>query len=148
MRLPFARSLGGGYIGRVRMALVTALAIATVALAACGGGDEDQGVQVVPAAGEFAQTDNTTAGVPVGASYDLTGARWNALPDEERLASVEDYVADNPDTCAGAAPRAVLDYADASVGADYPLTAPVAELLAEGCAAALQSGDRSGAKTT
>jgi hypothetical protein len=41
-----------------------------------------------------------------------------------------------------AAADPVRRWADVSVGSDYPLNVPIAELLAEGCAAALQSGEQ------
>ena len=137
--MPFAGSLGGGYIGRVRFLLAAVLLAAVLSLGACG--DEDStGATVIPAAGEYAQTDATTPGVPADASYDLTAAEWNDLPSDERLDSVADYVADNEDVCGDSDPARVRDYADVSAGTDYPLTSPVAELLAEGCAAVVQSG--------
>jgi hypothetical protein len=138
--LPFAEILGGGYIGRVRSALATSLLLAALALGACGGDENTTGVQVVPAAGKYAQTDDSTPGVPPGSSYDITAREWLDLSDPDRIAAASDYVAANNDVCGNADPAKVRDYADVSAGADYPLTSPVAELLAEGCAAALQSG--------
>ena len=119
--------------------------LALVPIAGCGGDDESTGPKVVPAAG--ADTPMETPGVPSGASYDVDGNEWLELGDEKRLAAAGDFVADNPDDCRNpddrdADPAVVRDYADASLGTDYPLTAPVSELLAEGCAAALQSGEQ------
>jgi hypothetical protein len=138
--LPFAVILGGGYIGRVRSAAATSLVLAALALGACGDDESTTGVKVVPAAGEYAQTDDSTPGVPPGSSYDVTAREWLDLSDADRLTAATDYADANEDVCGDADPAKVRDYADVSAGADYPLTAPVAELLAEGCAAALQSG--------
>ena len=86
-----------------------------------------------------------TPGVPAGSTYDVSGSEWLELDADERDRAAADFVADNPDECgeedAGATAETVRDYADATLGTDYPLNAPVAELLAEGCAAALQSGE-------
>ena len=119
--------------------------LALLPIAGCGGGDESTGPKVVPAAG--ADTPMETPGVPSGASYDVTGNEWLELGDEKRLAAAGDFVADNRGECSNednreADPGVVRDYADASLGTDYPLTSPVSELLAEGCAAALQSGEQ------
>lgn len=126
-------SLGGGYVGRVRLAAATISITLCLGLAACGG-DEEGGVTVVPAAGDYAQTTTGT-----DRAYDLTAAQWLDLSAERRLAATEEYVAENEDACGDADPARVRDYAEVSAGADYPLTAPVGELLAEGCAAVLQS---------
>jgi hypothetical protein len=128
----------------VRFTAAGALLIVAIALVACGGDDEQRGATVVPAAGQYAQTDDSTPGVPPGASYDLTAAEWSKLSEAKQLAAVSDYVDDNPDACEDADPSRVRDYAEVSAGNDYPLTSPVAELLAEGCAAVLQSGSGDG----
>jgi hypothetical protein len=115
------------------LAAATILIGLCLGFAACGG-DEESGSTVVPAAGEYAQT--TSAG---DASWNVTAGDWLDRSSGERLATVEDYVAGNEDVCGDAAPERVRDYAEVSAGADYPLTAPVDELFAEGCAAVLQS---------
>jgi hypothetical protein len=148
VRLPFAESLGGGYIGRVRAAVATSLLLAALALGACGDDESTTGVQVVPAAGQYAQTDDSTPGVPAGSSYDITAREYLDLSDADRLTAATDYVAADRDACGGALPAKVRDYADVSAGADYPLTSPVAELLAEGCAAAEQSGPQDSSQPT
>lgn len=130
----------------MRRSIATAAAtlLILLPLAGCGGDDEPTGPKVVPAAG--ADTPMETPGVPAGASYDVNGNEWLELGDADRLAAAGDFVADNPAACKGAEgeadPAPVADYADATLGTDYPLTSPVAELLAEGCAAALQSGEQ------
>jgi hypothetical protein len=118
--------------------------MAAIVLAGCGG-DESTAPQYVPAAGD--NTPMETPGVPSGAGYDVSAAEWLELSDGDRLAATTDFVADNPADCSTAEKRSadadpVRDYADASIGTDYPLSAPIAELLAEGCAAALQSGEQ------
>ena len=128
----------------MRIAAATSLTLISLALAACGE-EENHGATVIPAAGKYAQTDATTPGVPPGSSYDITAAEWLKLSDHERLSVATDYVAANDDPChgispGGKGPEGVRNYADVSAGSDYPLTAPVAELLAEGCAAVQQSG--------
>ena len=116
------------------------IGLAALAFAAVGcGGDEGEVTSAgyVPAAGS--ETPTSTPGVPAGASYDGTAAEWLKLGDGGRLAATEDLIADTPDACEGADAVKVVDYAKATAGTDYPLNAPVGELLAEGCAADLQS---------
>lgn len=125
----------------MRVALPATLLAIAIALGACGGDEESSGVQPIPAAGEYTPSDHTP-GVPNGAAYDLTGGEWLKLEDLDRFEAAQDYVADHPGECEGAAADPVRNYADSSVGTDYPLTSPMAELLAEGCAAALQSGEQ------
>lgn len=107
--------------------------------AGCGGDDDSvESAQVVPAAGELtppARPEN----VPAGATYDLVGNEYQRLNPEDATTAAADYVEDNPGECEGADPERVAAYATTSVGTDYPLTEPIAELLAEGCAADLQS---------
>ncbi len=127
-------------------ALAAALAALTLALASCGDEEDLGATTFVPAAGENTPPD-TTPGVPAGSTYDVNGNEWLKLADEERFIAAQDYVADHPDECStgdgrNAAADPVRDWADASIGTDYPLNVPIAELLAEGCAAALQSGEQ------
>lgn len=128
-------------VARYMAATLAALALA---LAACGGEDDSSG-EFPPAAGELTPPSGTP-GVPPGAGYDLTGNEWDELEGPERFEATQEYIADNPDECETAAGSAaadpVRDYADTALGTDYPFNAPLAELLAEGCAAALQSGKR------
>lgn len=126
----------------MRLILLASLLAFALPLSACGDDDDDGGLQPIPAAGEFTPADETP-GVPPGSSYDVDGNEWLELAEPERLEAAEDYVADNPEVCDGAAPDAVLDFTDASIGVDYPLNAAIAELVAEGCAAARQSGEGS-----
>lgn len=124
----------------MRIALLAAVLAVALAFTACGE-DEDKGVSVVPAAGA-----NTPPDIASGTSYDVTGNEWLKLGNDERLTAATDYADDNPDECTNADdrsadPELVRDYTDASIGTDFPLNVPIAELLAEGCAAALQSGD-------
>ena len=127
----------------MRIALLAAALALVLALAACGGEEDKGATEYVPAAGANTPPD-TTPGVPPGSTYDVSGSEWQKLPAEERITAAQDYVADNPDECKNADGRSasadsVRDWADVSLGTDYPLNEPVAELLAEGCAAALQS---------
>jgi hypothetical protein len=119
----------------------TVIVLCLLALfAGCGGEEEGDPAESVPAAGEFTPPSGTP-GVPPGAPYDVDGTEWEALGDEQRLAAAEAYAADNPERC-GADPdlEAVADYVTATYGLDYPVYAPAAELLAEACAADSQSG--------
>lgn len=125
----------------MRLAVLIALA-AVLALGACGGEPDRGTTEFVPAAGA-----DTPPAAPQGSSYDLSGSEWLKLPAARRLLAAEDFVADHPGECENADGRAaaasvVRDWADVSLGTDYPLNAPIAELLAEGCAAALQSGEQ------
>jgi len=130
----------------MRLAAALAPTVAALALAACGVSDESGATGFVPAAG--ANTPSAaTLGVPPDASYNVTGSEWLKLPAAKRLRAATDYVADHPGICRNgdrrdAAAATVRDWADVSLGTDFPLNVPVAELLAEGCAAALQSGGR------
>lgn len=123
-------------------AVAAVLIALTLAVAACGD-EESSGTEVRPAAGELTPIGGTP-GVPAGAGYDVTGSEWLELEELDRFEAALEFIDDNPDFCTGdrgtAAADPVRDYADASIGTDYPLTDPMAELLAEGCAAALQSG--------
>ena len=129
----------------MRVALLVTIAALALLVAGCGD-DEDMGATgFVPAAGADTPS-GATPGVPEGATYDVTGNEWLDLDDGDRLTAAADYVDDHPEECeAGegqvAADEKVRDWADVSLGTDFPLNEPVAELLAEGCAAALQSGD-------
>ena len=123
----------------MRGALATGLAAVALIAAGCGGDDDSaESAQVVPAAGELTPPARP-ANVPAGASYDLVGNQFQKLSTADATAAAADYVDDNPSECEGADPERVAAYATTSVGTDYPLTEPIAELLAEGCAADLQS---------
>jgi hypothetical protein len=116
------------------LAAATILIALCLGLTACGG-DDSRGATVIPAAGDYAQTEPASS----GAAYDLTAAQWLDLSSSKRLAATKEYVADNDDICHGVEPQRVADYAEISAGADYPLTSAMDELLAEGCAAVVQS---------
>lgn len=123
-------------------AIAIALALA-MSVGACGEAEDRGATTFVPAAGGNTPPD-TTPGVPPSSSYAVSGNEWLKLSDEERLTAARDYVAGHPDECENtdgraAAAAVVRDWADVSIGTDFPLNEPIAELLAEGCAAALQS---------
>jgi hypothetical protein len=126
------------------MAKVRALAVAitvTIVIGVAGCGGDDDGVPSaggVPAAGENTPPSGTP-GVPEGATYDLDGAAWIKLSRDEQNAAAADYIADNEDICQDSDPEEVADYVSASVGGDFPLYVPAADVLSEGCAAAVQS---------
>jgi hypothetical protein len=127
----------------MRLSAIAVLLASAVLLAACGGSEDMGATEYVPAAGANTPPD-TTPGVEPGSSYDLTGSEWLKLPGDQRVTAAEDYVADHPGECRNedgrdASGESVREWADNSLGTDYPLNEPVAELLAEGCAAALQS---------
>lgn len=119
----------------MRLLLAATLTIALLALAGCGGDEESTTLDVVPAAGS-----ETPPSDPSGASYDINGNEYLKLSAKRARAVASDYVEDNPEECSGADPARVYAFAFSSIGIDYPLTEPIGELLAEGCAADLQSG--------
>jgi len=124
----------------LRRLLTLGLVALGLMLSACGE-EDDSGDEFPPAAGELTPSSDTP-GVPPGATYDLTGSEWDELEDVERFEATLDYIADNPGECESdegtAAADPVRDYAEVALGTDYPFNEPMAELLAEGCAAALQ----------
>ena len=117
-----------------------AIAICILALAAggCGGEDEGDPAEVVPAAGENTPPSGTP-GVPAGAPYDIDGNGWVKLSKGEQFEVAAAYIEDNPERCGDAPVDAVAIYVTTSIGTDFPLYAPASEALAEGCAAAQQS---------
>lgn len=135
----------------MRILALAVFAALALGLLACGD-DEDLGAtNFVPAAGADTPPD-TTPGVPPGSTYDVNGNEWLKLTDDERFIAAQDYIADSPDECTNSDDRSaaadpVRDWADGSIGTDFPLNVPIAELLAEGCAAALQSGEQGLAPT-
>ena len=138
MARPARPGLRLGNVGKSIATAGAAAVLAVAGLAACGGDEDPTGPTIVPAAGEDAQVESGDA------TYDVSGSEWLELSSSARDEAVADFVADNPDDCSAegreASPGTVRDYADATLGTDYPLNAPVGELLAEGCAASLQSG--------
>jgi hypothetical protein len=122
----------------VRSPLAAAL-VALAFAAGCGGDDDSSsGVQPLPAAGELTPGSNTP-GVPTGASYDISSTAYMKLSAKGTVRAASDYVDDHPKDCEGADPGRVAAYAFTAIGTDFPLTAPVADALNEGCAADLQS---------
>ena len=115
-------------------AVLLALALA----AGCGDDDSSSGVQPLPAAGELTPGSNTP-GVPTGASYDISSTAYMKLSAKGTVRAASDYIDDHPKDCEGAEPGRVAAYAFTAIGTDFPLTAPVADVLNEGCAADLQS---------
>jgi hypothetical protein len=123
----------------VRFPFAAALA-ALVLAAGCGGDDEGSAppAEPVPAAGELTPAGGTP-GVPRGAEYDLRSTAYLELSAKGTVRVASDYIDDNPEDCKGADPGRVAAYTYTAIGTDFPLTAPVAEVLKEGCAADLQS---------
>lgn len=123
-------------------ALTVLAAVAALVAGGCGGGEDPVGANPdtgsMPAAGENTPPAGTP-GVPEGAPYDLAGTQWVNLAEDEQTAAADAYVTDNPDRCEGADPEAVAQYAASSFGVNFPLEVPVADVLAEGCDADLQS---------
>lgn len=118
--------------------------VAAALLGAAGCGEENPGPTTnpdtgsVPAAGELTPPSGTP-GVPSGALYDLDGRHWVKLTQSEQFDAANAYIADNPDICEGADVGIVVGYTTTSYGNDFPPDIPAADVLSEGCAAALQS---------
>jgi len=122
---------------------VLATAIVTLLVAApisgCGEDDDSSaGAQPVPAGGALTPEGNTP-GVPTGASYDLPSTAYLELSAKGTVKVATDFIDDHPKDCEGAEPGRVAAYTFTAIGTDFPLTAPVADVLTEGCAADLQS---------
>ena len=121
-----------------KRAPATLIVLCLLALSGCGGSEEGDPAEVVPAAGENTPPSGTP-GVPAGAPYDVDGTDWSKLTKDERFEAASAYIEDNPERCGDAAVDAVAIYVTTSYGLDFPVYAPASELLAEGCAAAQQS---------
>lgn len=68
-----------------------------------------------------------------GGPYDIAGKAWLRLGPDAREDVAAALIADAGRRCRGADPVAVAEYATSSYDFDYPLDAPAAEVLAEGC---------------
>ena len=123
----------------MRYSLATALA-ALVLAAGCGGDDEGYApsAEPVPAAGDLTPAAGTP-GVPPGAKYDLKSTAYLKLDAKGTVKVATAFIKDHPKDCKGADPGRVAAYVYTAIGTDFPLTAPVADVLTEGCAADLQS---------
>lgn len=93
----------------------------------------------VPAAGENTPLSTTPAGIEEGAPYDLSARQWEKRDRGKQFDITDAYVEDNPARCEDVRTADVVGYATVSIGLDFPLTAPVSEILGEGCDAARQS---------
>ena len=140
MQQPGSRRDGRRYIGAMRnRAPATAIVICLLALlGGCGGEDEGDPAEVVPAAGENTPPSGTP-GVPAGAPYDVTGDGWFELSKGEQFAAAQAYIDDNPERCGDSPVAAVAIYVINSYGLDFPAYVHASEVLAEACAAAQQS---------
>jgi hypothetical protein len=123
----------------VRYPLAAALA-ALVLAAGCGDSDDDYApsAEPVPAAGELTPPSGTP-GVPAGAKYDIANTAYLKLDAKGTVNVTSAFIKDHPKECKGADPGRVAAYAFTAIGTDFPLTAPLADVLTEGCAADLQS---------
>ena len=124
------------------MRTVLAVGLAALALtplvAGCGNDDSSADTQSLPAAGDLTPSGNTP-GVPTGASYDLTSSAYLELDAKATVTVASAFIEDHPKDCEGAEAGRVAAYTFVAIGTDFPLTAPVADVLTEGCAADLQS---------
>ena len=123
----------------MRYPLATALA-ALVLAAGCGGEDDGYtpGAEPVPAAGDLTPASGTP-GVPPGAKYDMRSPAFQKLDAKGTVNVASAFIKDHPNDCKGADPGRVAAYTYTAIGTDFPLTAPLADVLTEGCAADLQS---------
>ena len=102
----------------IRNGLTAALAVAAIALAACGGGSSDDG--------------GTTVAAASNASYDITLGDWVAMLEDEKVQVLKDYVADTPSCNAEFDDRRfVLTIAGASTNFD-PST-PLPDVIKKYC---------------
>ncbi len=123
-------------------ALLATIAL-ILALGACGD-DPAPPPEGVPAAGVNTPPAGTP-GVPEGAPYDVDGTGWAKLGKNEKFAAAEAFIAANPGRCdADADVGIVTFYVTNSYGLDFPPDIPAADVLAEGCDAARQSGEETG----
>ena len=121
-----------------KRAPATLIVLCLLALSGCGGSEEGDPAEVVPAAGENTPPSGTP-GVPAGAPYDVDGNGWFKLSKGEQFEAAAAYIEDNPERCGDAPVDAVAIYVTNSYGLDFPAYVPASEVLAEGCAAAQQS---------
>ena len=105
------------------------MAAALLAFAGCGGDDETTGR--VPAANDVADPGAPPEGEPV---YAGLGTWWTKQPDDERVASAEDFIADNPAECDGVAARDLERQTGIAYGYDFPEATDVASVMLETCA--------------
>lgn len=116
---------------------IPALALALL-IAGCGGDDGYGEASGPPAAGANTPAAGTP-GVEPGVPYDVDGDDWERLGQTDRFEAATRFIEDNPERCEGADVGIVTFYVTNSYGLDFPRDIPAADVLAEGCDAALQS---------
>lgn len=103
-------------------------------VAGCGDEDEPTNGAAAPAS-ETPASDHEPGAPPNGEpDYEGLGTWWRKLPDDERLASAEDFIADHPAECAEVRAVDLERQAGIAFGYDFPDAARTSEVMLETCA--------------
>jgi len=133
LRLRGTEKAGRSGVGPV-LAAVAAIALCGVAAGGCGDDDEDGngGTEAV------VTTDHVPGSPPEGApDYEGLGTWWSKLGTERRVASAEEFIADNPADCADVKPAELEQQTTIAYGYDFPEATRVSDVMLETCAVIL-----------
>lgn len=110
---------------RTTALLVSALAVAVLGLAACGGDDDEDATSPATTATTTSGATGATGADAAdggGASYDITAEEFIASSLPDQVQAVQDYVADASDECGGV---------DDKPGSDFQVAVAIAAASAE-----------------
>jgi ABC-type glycerol-3-phosphate transport system substrate-binding protein len=115
----------------VRRAIAGITIAAALALGACGGDDDDTTVPTTTAGA----TGATGAQDSDGATYDITAGEFIQASIPDQIEAVEDFIADNPDTCANVDPKPGDNFMQgvAIAAASGDTGAPLSEIITQEC---------------
>jgi hypothetical protein len=104
-------------------------------LIAAGCGDDDDPAPD-PATTSGATGEASAPGAPDAGEPDYAGLGtwWRKLSDDERLASAEEFIADNPDDCDGVSAVDLERQTGIAFGYDFPEATPTDQVMLETCA--------------